>query len=360
MTGSPVIWMDGRSLAVMGTGQAYPGEPVGTRELLVRIGERFGVELTRMGLALGRRLNIQHRHLARDFAIHLEGTRPGDGNPDLAARAVRAALVQAGLRCDDLAYLVGHTATPAEPLPSNITRVAHLLGYRGPVAEFRQACTGFLNASLFAAGLCVGSGGRPVAVVGSETGSVFFDPLRAAEDFSQLVNLVQMGDGAGAIIFAGEQHHTRTSRISRLHHGRLETDQAPGLRMRTGGSNLPHAAAGAALEFDHEHELVREHGPALFTAALTATLAHGVNLAGISHVLPHQANGRMNALLAPYLPSGIQVIVHADRVGNTGSAAIWLALDEARRHLLTAGQRTVILGAESTNYSFGGFVYEHA
>jgi 3-oxoacyl-[acyl-carrier-protein] synthase-3 len=98
--------MDGRSLAVMGTGQAYPGEPVGTRELLVRIAERYGVELTRIGLALGRRLNIQHRHLARDFAIHLEGTRPGDSNPDLAARAVRAALAQAGLRCDDLAYLV--------------------------------------------------------------------------------------------------------------------------------------------------------------------------------------------------------------------------------------------------------------
>jgi 3-oxoacyl-[acyl-carrier-protein] synthase-3 len=57
----------------------------------------------------------------------------------------------------------------------------------------------------------------------------------------------------------------------------------------------------------------------------------------------------MNALLAPYLPPRIQVIVHADRVGNTGSAAIWLALHEARRRLLTAGERTVVLGAESTN-----------
>jgi 3-oxoacyl-[acyl-carrier-protein] synthase-3 len=54
------------------------------------------------------------------------------------------------------------------------------------------------------------------------------------------------------------------------------------------------------------------------------------------------------------------VIVHADRVGNTGSAAIWLALDECRRHLFVPGEAAVILGAESTNYSFGGFVYEHA
>jgi len=47
-------------------------------------------------------------------------------------------------------------------------------------------------------------------------------------------------------------------------------------------------------------------------------------------------------------------------VGNTGSAAIWLALDECRRHLFAPGEAAVILGAESTNYSFGGFVYEHA
>ena len=105
---------------------------------------------------------------------------------------------------------------------------------------------------------------------------------------------------------------------------------------------------------------MRAQGGALFHAGLAALHAQGTDLADISHVLPHQANGRMDALLAPHLPAHLRVIVHADRVGNTGSAAIWLALDEARRHLLPAGARMAILGAESTNYSFGGFVYEHA
>ena len=354
-------WLDGRTLAVLGTAQALPGEPIGTRDLAERIDARFGLNLTRRALALGGRLNIQHRHLARDFTTRLEGTRPGDGNPDLAARAVQTALDQAGLRPDDLAYLIGHTTTPAEPVPSNISRVAQLLKYRGPVAEFRQACTGFVNAALFAAGLCEAGGGRPVAVVGSETGSVVFDPLRAAEDFAQLVNFVQMGDGAGAIILAGEQAHTRTARLSRLHHGRLEAELTPGLRLRTGGSQAPHPpAAHVGAEFDHAPEFVREHGAALFHAALAAIAAQGIDLTEISHVLPHQANGRMDRLLAPHLPAQMRVIVHADRVGNTGSAAIWLALDEARRRVLVSGDRTVVLGAESTNYSFGGFVYEHA
>jgi 3-oxoacyl-[acyl-carrier-protein] synthase-3 len=354
-------WTDGRALAVLGTAQALPGEPICTRQLARRIDQRFNMNLTRRALALGRRLNIQQRHLARDFAVRLEGTRCGDGNADLAARALQAALAEAGLRCGDMAYLIGHTTTPAEPLPSNITRVAHLLKYRGPVAEFRQACTGFVNATIFAAGLCAASGGRPVAIVGSETGSVFFDPLRAAEDTSQLVNFVQMGDGAGAIILGGEQTSTRTARLSQLYHGRVETELAPGLRMRIGGSQTPYSnGAASAMEFDHAHELVREYGGALFHAALEAVHAQGIDLDAVSHVLPHQANGRMDALLAPHLPTKTSVIVHADRVGNTGSAAIWLALDEARRRVLSSGARVVVLGAESTNYSFGGFVYEHA
>ncbi len=351
-------WLDGRALSVLGTGQACPGEPVETPELLTRLSQRFGVELTRRGLVLGRRLNIRQRYLSRDFARRLEGTRPGDGNPELAARATRAALAQAGVRVEDLAYLIGHTATPAEPLPSNISRVAQLLGYQGPVAEFRQACRVFLNATLFAAGLCAVAGDRPIAVVGSETGSVFFDPVRAAADLSQMVNLVQMGDGAGAIVVTGEQG-SRTPRISRIHHGRLGTCLTPGLRMASGGSLRPHPSKEAS-EFEHAPKMVLAHGPTLFREALAGARAQGIDLALISHVLPHQANGRMDALLAPHLPSHARVIVHADRVGNTGSAAIWLALDDARRHLFAPGDRALVLGAESTNYGHGGFLYEHA
>jgi 3-oxoacyl-[acyl-carrier-protein] synthase-3 len=345
---------------VIGTGQALPGQPIATRELLDRIAAQFEVNVVRRGLAAARRLNIRQRHLARSFEHRVEGTRRGDGNPDLAARAVHAALAEAGLGPNDLAYLIGHTVTPAEPVPSNISAVAHLLRYRGPVAEFRQACTGFINAALFAAGLCAVNDGRPVAVVGSETGSVFFDPVRAAEDDSQLVNFVQMGDGAGAIIFGSEQSHTRTARIHRLYHGRLETDITPGLRMSGGGSARPHRSTTETLEFEHAPELVREHGGPLFHAAIAATRAQGVDLTSVRHVLPHQANGRMDSLLAPHLPPSMNVIVHADSVGNTGSAAVWLALDECRRHLFAPGEAAVILGAESTNYSFGGFVYEHA
>ena len=67
----------------------------------------------------------------------------------------------------------------------------------------------------------------------------------------------------------------------------------------------------------------------------------------------------MAELLAPFL--GIEqshVFVNADSLGNTGSAAIWLALAELRSHL-DSGRRVLALGAEATKYMFGGFLYVH-
>ena len=66
--------------------------------------------------------------------------------------------------------------------------------------ELRQACTGFANALVIAQGLASLPGSKPVVIVGSETGSVYFDPERVGADSSQLVNLVMMGDGAAATL----------------------------------------------------------------------------------------------------------------------------------------------------------------
>ena len=48
-----------------------------------------------------------------------------------------------------------------------------------------------------------------------------------------------------------------------------------------------------------------------------------------------------------------------DRLGNTGSAAIWLALAQLRP-TLKSGQTVLALGAEATDFMFGGFRYCHA
>jgi len=220
---SPAItpcWRDRRSLKVLGVGTALPGPPVATTELLDRIEHRFHVPVMRRGTILAERLGIETRHVCRDFTARHEMPRPGQANPDLAAAALCSALQEARLEASDLAYIIGHTATPARLVPSNTAFVADRVGFTGPYMELRQACTGFANALVIAQGLLAVPGAKPVAIVGSETGSVYFDPQRAGEDTTQLVNLVQMGDAAATVILAPEDN-TPGARIADSFFGQI-------------------------------------------------------------------------------------------------------------------------------------------
>ncbi|MBM3225733.1 MAG: 3-oxoacyl-ACP synthase [Candidatus Tectomicrobia bacterium] len=350
-------WHNPRPLKVLGMGTALPGAPVPTAALLAHVEARFGVAVMRRGRTVATRLGIATRHCCRDFAVRHETPRPGHTNPELAATALHAALTDAGLGVNDLAYLIGHTTSPACLLPPNIALVADRVGFAGPYMELRQACTGFANALIIAQGLLAVPGARAVAIIGSETGSVYFDPLHAGADMSQLVNLVQMGDGAAALIVAPDDAQPG-ARLSHTFFGQMGLGREPGLTLASGGSNLPFVAEDTCT-FTHAYAAVRTHGPALFAhgAALAQTL--GLTLDAMDHIIPHQANGRMAAMLGPALGIAPQrVFVNADRLGNTGSAAIWLALAELRSRLMP-GERVLVLGAEATKYMFGGCVYVH-
>jgi 3-oxoacyl-[acyl-carrier-protein] synthase-3 len=351
------FWHDSRALKVLGMGTELPGPPVSTADLLTRVEKCFRVAVSRRGMAFAARLRISTRHLCRDFDTRHEVPRPGHSNPDLAAAALRLALKEARLEVDDLDYLIGHTTSPACLAPPNIALVADRIGFCGPYMELRQACTGFANALVIAQGLAAAPGVKAIAVVGSETGSVYFDPQRAGEDTSQLVNLVMMGDGAGALV-VGPNDSGKGARISNNFFGQVGLGRRPGFSLAAGGSDRPFIEGGA-LEFEHNFTAVRNNAQELFGQGASAAHALGTGVEMVDHLIPHQANGRMAELLGPFL--GIEpqrVFVNARRLGNTGSAAIWLALAELRS-TLEHGATVLALGAEATKYMFGGFLYVH-
>jgi 3-oxoacyl-[acyl-carrier-protein] synthase-3 len=351
---SPALWSDRTPLLVLGTGTALPGEAISTEHLLALVDHRFGLSLRRRGMAVARKLGIRTRHLCRDLALRVEAPRKGNRNPELAARAVRRALNAAGLTAKDLSYLVGHTATPARLLPPNVGEVAELLDYGGPFVEFRQACTGFANALIFAQGV-LRAGAGPVAIVGSETGSIFFDPQRASEDPGQLVNLVQMGDGAAAIILARD-NDCDGARLSHVYYGQWGRGRTSGLAVADGGSDAPRCRLGFP-EFHHDFAAIRRSGLDLLAHCSAMAAYAGSGCA--DYILPHQANGRIDIILAGQLGIAAErIVVTADRMGNTGSAAIWLALAQMRPTLET-GRTVLALGAEATDFMFGGFLYRH-
>ena len=352
------VWRDTRSCAVLGMGRALPGKAVSTTHLLAHLHRQYGVDVRRSGGVAARRLGIEARHICRDFVERREPPRAGHGNAELAARALQSALQEAGLRSNDLSFLIGHTATPGQPLPPNITRVAELIGYDGPFVELRQACTGFANALIMARGLLDAPHSGPVAIVGSETGSVFFDPLRAAEDHAQLVNLLQMGDGAAACV-VGRGAPGHGAQFSHIYFGQIGRERRAGFELKAAGSNHAAAAAREVPEFEHDFGAVREHGPLLFEQGIAAATSMGIDMQQVDYLIPHQANGHMAKLLAPRIGvDASRIFVNADRLGNTGSAAIWLALTELRTRL-RHGERVLVLGAEATKHMFGGMLYVH-
>lgn len=340
-------WSSQGRVTVLGSGSALPGEAIDTDTLIAMLEARFGLARGREARAVGRRLGIDRRHICRAFDAATEEPRAGLSNPELCAQALRAALADAGLEPADLGYLIGHTTTPAQLLPGNVALVADELGYGGPHLELRQACTGFANALMIAFGLLAVPGARPVALVGSETGSLFFDPARVAQDSGQLVNLVQMGDGAAAVII-GPAGAGKDS-IGAAWFGAMGLGRPPGLQLHHG-----------RREFDHDFTAILAGGGMLFDAGRAAAEAQGCPLSAADFIIPHQVNGGIGKLLSQHFdcPED-RFFVNAGTVGNTGSAAIWLALDHLRKGRLTAGNRVLALGAEATKYMYGGFVYDH-
>jgi 3-oxoacyl-[acyl-carrier-protein] synthase-3 len=255
--------------------------------------------------------------------------------------------------------LIGHTTTPHTLLPSNAAWIAQELNYDGAHMEVRQACTGFATAAAVASAL-IRCGVESVGIVGSEVGSVMLDLEQIEQDPTQIVNLMQMGDGAGAVI-VGPYRTAQHSRLEHFFYGSLRGEHAPAICLPQGGSGTPQVDTHGITHFRHNYTAIREHGMALLEAGLKAAQSLGIERETIDWWLPQQVNGRMAEVCARGL--GLppkRVIVEAGAVGNVGSAATWIALDRLRRSgRLRAGDRVLVLGAEASKFMYGGFLYTH-
>ena len=118
----PRLWRSRGEVSVLGTGKALPGLAIGTDSLA----DLAGLDPRQRALAttVADRLGIRTRHIGRAWRSRTDRLADGCSNPELAAAAVTNALHDAGLQADDLGYLIGHTATPAQPLPANVALVA--------------------------------------------------------------------------------------------------------------------------------------------------------------------------------------------------------------------------------------------
>lgn len=262
----------------------------------------------------------------------------------LARDASLRALAAAGLGPEDLHGIVLATATPDRLLPSTACDLQALLGAKNAAAfDVSAACPGWLFAITVAEGLVASGQGENFLVVGAEKLSTIADPTDRS-------TAILFGDAAGAAIIRKSTGGKR---------GVLSTfiksdGNLANLLYRPGGGAVDPISEKVVAERSH---FIKMAGREVFkSAVLTMSEAcdQALSRAGISAeqvdlMVPHQANLRIIEATAKHAGMPLsKVMVNVDRYGNTSSASIPLAIDQAvQEGRITPG--TVILLV-----SFGG------
>ncbi len=298
----------GQDVVMLGLGSYLPERVVTNAELVQKfpeISEEYVYQVT----------GIRERRWAED------GEKPST----MALKASLEAIRKSNIASKDIDAIILATTTPDAAMPSTACILQDRLCLPSiPSFDINAACSGWLYAVSMARGMILSGLARNVLTVGVDMQSRLLDPSDRSAFFI-------FGDGAGAaIISAGTLgHHIRQVLLGAdtagLHMARREQ---PG-----------YAVSNGKPEFD---PWIRLDGQALFrsaTESFTAIIRGALAKTGWSAeetrwIVPHQANGRI--LKAAARRGGVSIdrfILNIEKVGNTSSASIPLALVEAEPNL---------------------------
>jgi len=243
----------------------------------------------------------------------------------LAGVAGRRALESAKLDAAEVDQIIVGTVTGDRPFPSTACAVQDQLGARRAHAyDLSAACSGFLYGLSVARSHILANNARTILVIGVET-------LSKIVDWTDRSTCVLFGDAAGAVVLRS------TGRPGGILSVCLHSDGSLTHLLEMPGGGSLHPASHETVE--QRLHTIRMSGNDVFKHAVRAMesvagealAAAGVTPDQLDLLVPHQANYRIIEATARRLNLPMEkVFVNLDRYGNTSSASIPLALDEAR------------------------------
>jgi 3-oxoacyl-[acyl-carrier-protein] synthase-3 len=251
---------------------------------------------------------------------------PGTALSDLAAQAARIALADAGVAADEIDLIILGSVTGDMKFPATACIIQDKLGAKNAVAfDLAAACSGFLYSLQVASALMQSSGYRKALVIGGEI-------LSSMVNWQDRDTCVLFGDGAGAVVLGSSDGEKG------ILHTCLGSDGAfANLLYNPGcGSVNPPSRENIDQQLHTIHMAGREvfrHAVTAMTNAMQRVLHESaIDPAELNLLIPHQANLRIiEALAKRFDIPAEKVYINVDRFGNTSSASIPIALDEARR-----------------------------
>jgi 3-oxoacyl-[acyl-carrier-protein] synthase III len=282
-------------------------------------------------VVLNKELLVEHTDISEEYIFGVTGIRerhwakPDEKPSDMAYAASKIAIERSGLKPSDIDCIIVSTATPDVVMPSTACLLQEKLGIRGaPAFDLNAACSGWVYGLTVAKGLIFSGIANNVLVTGVEMQSRLLDKTDRSTYFL-------FGDGAGATVLSGthEGHLIKNEILSADHAGiKMARREHPGFEVPQNSTD-----ADSWIRLDGR-ALFRFATESFSTMVRELIIKSGWQPEDVRWVVPHQANGRI--LKAAAQKSGVpfeRFYLNIDKVGNTSSASIPLALAEIERGL---------------------------
>jgi 3-oxoacyl-[acyl-carrier-protein] synthase-3 len=324
---------------ITGTGSAFPEKRLTNDDLskLVETNDEW----------IRERTGIRERRIARP------DLNEADKNSSLGALAATRALEMAGKRAEDIDLILYATCTPDTLIPSTACWLQKKIGATKAWAlDMNAACSGFVFA-LTTADTFIRSGQFKTALV------VGGDLLSRFTNWDDRGSCILFGDGVGAMVV----ERTSATDNHRIYSSHLGSDGTlwDTFHIVAGGSNLP--LTPELLE--QRQDKMQMKGREMFKVAVKglaeyAALAlesNGLTKDQLDWLIPHQANLRIIEAVAKRLEFPMEkVIVNIDRYGNTSSATVPTAFDEAVRDGRVKSGHNVVLDVFGAGLTYGSML----
>jgi len=274
------------------------------------------------------------------------------GATDLAEPAARQALAEAGLEPSDIDLVIFATLSPDLNFPGSSCLLQDRLGMNGNATlDIRNQCTGFVYGLSIADAYIRCGLANHVLVVGSEVHSSGLEMNDRGRDVT-----VIFGDGAGAAV-VGPSDDDHRILDHRLHadgaHAEILKVEVPASRLnpRVTPEMLAEGRHFPYMEGRRVFKLAVELLPRVINELLDA---NSLSLSDVDLLVPHQANLRINQMVARRL--GLredQVFNNIQKYGNTTAASIPIALHEAAQAGRVKSGDLVVLAALGAGMTWG-------
>lgn len=261
----------------------------------------------------------------------------------MAEIAANQALEMAGIEAGEIDLIIVATGSPDRVYPGTACILQHRLGIQNCVAfDIQAACSGSIFALSIADQYIKSGAADKVLVVGSEICSRLVD-------WTDRGTCILFGDGAGAVLLDSSEE---AGILSTHIHSDGEFEDL---------LFCPNPQAATDSNKD-ESGYIKMSGNEVFKVAVNTLgriveetlVANDLEKSDIDWLVPHQANMRIIAATARKLKMSMdQVVLTLENQGNTSSASVLLAFNEAVRDGRIQPGQIILLEAFGAGFTWG-------